>query len=109
MNRHAVRAPVVDLEEPEGASKWGFVSGYETGLRHRHDRHPKSKESQIRALEKAVTNTAVQAKLVELWTGKRPDGANPIEGRLGFTLACGSRLSLENDGDMAQLAPRRFR
>ena len=51
VNRHAVRAPVVDLEEPEGKSKWGFVSGYETGLRHRHDSLPKSKESQIRALE----------------------------------------------------------
>ena len=60
VNRHAVRAPVVDLEEPEGETKWGFVSGYRAGLRHRHDSLPKSKESQIRALEKAVTNTAVQ-------------------------------------------------
>ena len=51
VNRCAVRASVVDLEEPEGKSKWGFVSGYETGLRHRHDSLPKSKESQIRALE----------------------------------------------------------
>ena len=59
VNHHAVRAPVVDLEEPEGESKWGFVSGYEAGLRHHHDRLPKSKEGQIRALEKAVTNTAV--------------------------------------------------
>ena len=63
MNHHAVRAPVVDLEEPEGESKWGFVSGYKAGLRHLHDRLPKSKESQIRALEKAVTNTAVQANI----------------------------------------------
>ena len=47
-----VRAPVIDLELPEGATKWGFVSGYEAGLRHHHDSHPKSKESQIRALEK---------------------------------------------------------
>ena len=52
VNRHAVRAPVVDLEEPEGATKWGFVSGCMAGLRHRHDSLPKSKESQIRALEK---------------------------------------------------------
>ena len=52
VNHHAVRAPVVDLEEPEGESKWGFVSGYRAGLRHRHDSLPKSKESQIRALEK---------------------------------------------------------
>ena len=59
VNHHAVRAPVVDLEEPEGATKWGFVSGCMAGLRHRHDSLPKSKESQIRALEKAVTNTAV--------------------------------------------------
>ena len=59
VNRHAVRAPVVDLEEPEGATKWGFVSGCMAGLRHRHDSLPKSKESQIRALEKAVTNKAV--------------------------------------------------
>ena len=51
VNHRAVRASVVDLEEPEGKSKWGFVSGYETGLRHRHDSLPKSKESQIRALE----------------------------------------------------------
>ena len=52
VNRHAVRAPVVDLEEPEGETKWGFVSGCMAGLRHRHDSLPKSKESQIRALEK---------------------------------------------------------
>ena len=52
LNRRAVRAPVVDLEEPEGATKWGFVSGCMAGLRHRHDSLPKSKESQIRALEK---------------------------------------------------------
>ena len=60
VNHRAVRAPVVDLEEPEGATKWGFVSGCMAGLRHRHDSLPKSKESQIRALEKAVTNTAVR-------------------------------------------------
>ena len=30
----------------------GFVSGCMAGLRHRHDSLPKSKESQIRALEK---------------------------------------------------------
>ena len=47
--------------------------------------------------------------LVELRTGKRPDSADPIEGPLGFTLAGGRRLSLENDGGMSQLAPRRFR
>ena len=52
VNRRAVRAPVVDLEEPEGETKWGFVSGCMAGLRHRHDSLPKSKESQIRALEK---------------------------------------------------------
>ena len=52
VNRCAVRAPVIDLEEPEGATKWGFVSGCMAGLRHRHDSLPKSKESQIRALEK---------------------------------------------------------
>ena len=59
VNHHAVRAPVVDLEEPEGESKWGFVSGCKAGLRHHHRSRPKSIESQIRALEKAVTNTAV--------------------------------------------------
>ena len=65
MNRHAVRAPVFDLEEPEGEAKWGFVSGSKSGLRHLHDSLPKSKESQIRALEKAITNKAVlfQSKL----------------------------------------------
>ena len=47
-----VRAPVFDLELPEGATKWGFVSGCKAGLRHHHDSHPESKESQIRALEK---------------------------------------------------------
>ena len=52
VNHHAVRAPVFDLEEPEGVTKWGFVSGCMAGLRHRHDSLPKSKESQIRALEK---------------------------------------------------------
>ena len=52
MNRHAVRAQVFDLVEPEEEAKWGFVSGSKTGLRHRHDSLPKSRESQIRALEK---------------------------------------------------------
>ncbi|EAQ69232.1 hypothetical protein RS9917_12350 [Synechococcus sp. RS9917] len=52
MNRRAVRAPVIDLDEPEGVTKWGFVSGCWAGLRHRHDSRPKSTESQIRALEK---------------------------------------------------------
>ena len=49
----------IDLEEPEGESKWGSVSSYETGLRYLHDSFPKSKESQIRALEKAITNKVV--------------------------------------------------
>ena len=52
VDHRAVRAPVFDLELPEGVTKWGFVSGYKAGLRHLHDSHPKSKESQIRALEK---------------------------------------------------------
>ena len=47
-----VKTPAFDLELPEGATKRGFVSGYKAGLRHLHDSHPKSKESQIRALEK---------------------------------------------------------
>ena len=51
VNRHAVHLLVVDLDEPEGEAKWGFVSGSEAGLLHRHDSLPKSKESQIRALE----------------------------------------------------------
>jgi len=47
-----VKTPAFDLELPEGATKWGFVSGCKAGLRHHHDSLPKSKESQIRALEK---------------------------------------------------------
>ncbi len=50
-NHRAVQAPVFDLEEPEGETKCGFVSGYMAGLLHQHDSFPKSKESQIRALE----------------------------------------------------------
>ena len=60
MNHHAVRAPVIDLEEPEGVTKVGIRFRLQGGLRHRHGSRPKSIESQIRALEKAVTNTAVQ-------------------------------------------------
>ncbi|QNI54846.1 hypothetical protein SynBIOSE41_02346 [Synechococcus sp. BIOS-E4-1] len=52
VDRPTVQASGFDLELPEGATKRGFVSGYKAGLRHLHDSHPKSKESQIRALEK---------------------------------------------------------
>jgi len=52
VNRHAVRAPVFDLDKPEGETKWGSVSGSKAGVLHRHNSLPKSKESQIRALEK---------------------------------------------------------
>ena len=55
---HQRASPSGRPEEPEG-DKVGFVSGYMAGLRHCHDSLPKSKESLIRALEKAVTNTAV--------------------------------------------------
>ena len=77
VNRHAVRAPVVDLEEPEGATKWGFVSGCMAGLRHRHDSLPKSKESQIRALEKGRhQHSSSLATLVLTLAFERPDPAN---------------------------------
>ena len=77
VNRHAVRAPVVDLEEPEGATKWGFVSGCMAGLRHRHDSLPKSKESQIRALEKGRhQHSSSLPTLVLTLTLEGPDPAN---------------------------------
>ena len=69
-----------------GATKWGFVSGYKAGLRHRHDSHP-SQES--RSTPKAVTTAvrynlvgtpAVEARSVE-WTqvrtGPDPDAPEP--------------------------------
>ena len=77
VNRHAVRAPVVDLEEPEGATKWGFVSGCMAGLRHRHDSLPKSKESQIRALEKGRhQHSSSSPSLVLTLARVGPDPAN---------------------------------
>ncbi len=77
VNHHAVRAPVVDLEEPEGATKWGFVSGCMAGLRHRHDSLPKSKESQIRALEKGRhQHSSSLTSLVLTLAVERPDQAN---------------------------------
>ena len=77
VNRHAVRAPVVDLEEPEGATKWGFVSGCMAGLRHRHDSLPKSKESQIRALEKGRhQHSSSLTSLVLTLALEGPDPAN---------------------------------
>ena len=53
VNHSAVRTFVVDLDKPEGESKWGSVSGIWAGIRHLHDSLPKSKESQIRALERS--------------------------------------------------------
>ena len=77
VNRHAVRAPVVDLEEPEGATKWGFVSGCMAGIRHRHDSLPKSKESQIRALEKGRhQHSSSLTTLVLTLALEGPDPAN---------------------------------
>ena len=77
VNHHAVRAPVVDLEEPEGATKWGFGSGCMGGLRRRHDSLPKSKESQIRALEKGRhQHSSSPTSLVLNLALERPDPAN---------------------------------
>ena len=77
VNHHAVRAPVVDLEEPEGATKWGFVSGCMAGLRHRHDSLPKSKESQIRALEEGRhQHSSSSVSLILTLAFERPDPAN---------------------------------
>ena len=77
VNHHAVRAPVVDLEEPEGATKWGFVSGCMAGLRHRHDSLPKSKESQIRTLEKGRhQHSSSLTSLVLTLAFERPNPAN---------------------------------
>tara|TARA_B100000959_G_scaffold105913_2_gene111714 strand:- start:5598 stop:5789 length:192 start_codon:yes stop_codon:yes gene_type:complete len=52
MNRHAVRAQVFDLVEPEEEAKWGFVSGSKTGLRHRHDSLPKSRRESDQSTRK---------------------------------------------------------
>ena len=77
VNHHAVRAPVIDLEEPEGATKWGFVSGCMAGLRHRHDSLPKSKESQIRALKKGRhQHSSSSTTLIGTLALERPDPAN---------------------------------
>ena len=77
MNRHAVHLLVVDLDEPEGEAKWGFVSGSEAGLLHRHDSLPKSKESQIRALEKGRhQHSSSPTSLVLTLALEGPDPAN---------------------------------
>ena len=110
MNHHAVRAPVVDLEEPEGATKWGFVSGYMAGLRHRHDSLPKSKESQIRALEKGRhQHSSSMVSLVLTLAVEGPDSANGRKCGLSFIKPLQNRLALEQQCHVPQLAPRGFR
>ena len=77
---------MVDLEEPEGATKWGFVSGRMAGLRHRHDSLPKSK-SQIRALEKGRHQHSSSAFSLRLnSTGGWPDPADQLQCGLGLKL-----------------------
>ena len=110
VNRHAVRAPVVDLEEPEGATKWGFVSGCMAGLRHRHDSLPKSKESQIRALEKGRHQHSSSSFSLGLnSTGGWPDPADQLQCGLGLLLTLFGIGSREEHGHVTKLATRRFR
>ena len=110
VNRHAVRAPVVDLEEPEGATKWGFVSGCMAGLRHRHDSLPKSKESQIRALEKGRHQHSSSAFSLRLnSTGGWPDPADQLQCGLGLKLTIIRVWPWQENGHMTELPTRRFR
>lgn len=110
VNRHAVRAPVVDLEEPEGATKWGFVSGCMAGLRHRHDSLPKSKESQIRALEKGRhQHSSSPPILVGTLAFKRPNLANGGNYRLGLISPLQHRVPFKQQRHVPQLAPQCFR
>ena len=110
VNRHAVRAPVVDLEEPEGATKWGFVSGCMAGLRHRHDSLPKSKESQIRALEKGRhQHSSSYSILVGTLAFERPNPANGGKCRVGLIAPLKNRGTFEQQRHVPQLAPQCFR
>ena len=110
VNRRAVRAPVVDLEEPEGATKWGFVSGCMAGLRHRHDSLPKSKESQIRALEKGRhQHSSSESSLGLNSTGGWPDPADQIKCGLGLQLTIIRVWPWQENGHVTELATRRFR
>ena len=110
VNHHAVRAPVVDLEEPEGATKWGFVSGCMAGLRHRHDSLPKSKESQIRALEKGRhQHSSSLTNLVGILAFERPNPANGGKYRLGLIAPLKNRVTFEQQSHVPQLAPQCFR
>ena len=110
MNRHAVRAPVVDLEEPEGESKWGFVSGCKAGLRHRHDSLPKSKESQIRALEKGRHQHSSSNFSLRLnSTGGWPDPSDQLQCGLALQLTIFRVWPWQENGHVTKLATRRFR
>ena len=109
-NRRAVRAPVVDLEEPEGETKWGFVSGCMAGLRHRHDSLPKSKESQIRALEKGRhQHSSSFPTLVGTLAVERPNPTNGCECGIGLIPTLENRVALKQQRHMTQLASRSLR
>ncbi len=110
VNRHAVRAPVVDLEEPEGETMWGFVSGCMAGLRHRHDSLPKSKESQIRALEKGRHQHSSSFFSLGLnSTGGWPDLANQLQCGLGLLLTIFRIRPRQKNGHVTELATLCFR
>ena len=101
---------MVDLEEPEGATKWGFVSGCMAGLRHRHDSLPKSKESQIRALEKGRhQHSSSFPTLVLTLALEGPDPANGGKCCLSLNAPLEERVTLEQHSHVPQLAPRCFR
>ena len=59
LNHLAVRTSAFDLVKPEGGVKVKLRFQSKAGIRYFHDRLPLSKESQIRALEKANTNKVV--------------------------------------------------
>ena len=109
VNRHAVRAPVVDLEEPEGRQS-GFVSGCMAGLRHRHDSLPKAKERPIRARDKGRhPHRRANLSLGLDSTGGWPDPADQLQCGLGLLLTLFGTGARKEHGHVTQLATRSFR
>ena len=110
VNHSAVRTFVVDLDKPEGESKWGSVSGIWAGIRHLHDSLPKSKESQIRALEKGRhQHSSSTTTLVRPLAFERPDPPNGLKCRFGLITTLQNRVALEKQRHMPQLATRCLR
>ena len=101
-NHRAVRAPVIDLEEPEGATKVGIrfrLRGRSTA--------PSLQSPQVdRESDQSTRKGRHQQGSSKKILGQGPDGAHLIQGLHRFFTAGGGVISFQHHSEMTKLAAR---